>query len=66
MDSFNELTPQLDDKTDPKSVFAEAKMFIQEAHKKNLRVIIDMPSCGSYDLSLEKPELFLKDKQGKP
>ncbi len=65
MDSFNELNPQLDDKTDPKSVFAEAKMFIQEAHKKNLRVIIDMPSCGSYDLSLEKPELFLKDKQGK-
>ncbi len=65
MDSFNELNPQLDDKTDSKSVFAEAKMFIQAAHKKNLRVIIDMPSCGSYDLSLEKPELFLKDKQGK-
>ena len=64
MDSFNELNPQLDDKNDPKSVFAEAKSFIQEAHKKNLRVILDMPSCGSYDMSLEKPELFIKDKRG--
>jgi len=64
MDSFNELNPQLDDKKDPKSVFAEAKSFIQEAHKKKLRIILDMPSCGSYDMSLEKPELFITDKHG--
>ncbi len=64
MDSFNEINPQLDDKNDSKSVFAEAKSFIQAAHKKNLRVILDMPSCGSYDMSLEKPELFIKDKHG--
>ncbi len=64
MDSFNELNPQLDDVSDPRSVFEEAKDFIKEAHKKNLRVILDMPSCGSYDLSLEKPELFVKDKKG--
>ncbi len=64
MDSFNELNPQLDDKADAKSVFAEAKSFIQAAHKKKLRVILDMPSCGSYDMSLEKPELFIKDKKG--
>ena len=64
MDSFNELNPQLDDKNDSKSVFAEAKSFIQAAHKKKLRVIIDMPSCGSYDMSLEKPDLFIKDKHG--
>ena len=64
MDSFNEINPQLDDKNDTKSVFAEAKSFIQAAHKKNLRVILDMPSCGSYDMSLEKPELFIKDKKG--
>ena len=30
-----------------------------------LRVIIDMPSCGSYDMSLEKPDLFIKDKHGR-
>ncbi len=64
MDSFNEINPQLDDKNDPKSVFAEAKSFIQAAHNRKLRVILDMPSCGSYDMSLEKPELFLKDKHG--
>ena len=64
MDSFNELNPQLDDVNDPRSVFEEAKDFIKEAHRKNLRVILDMPSCGSYDMSLEKPELFVKDKKG--
>lgn len=65
MDSFNTINTQLDDKKDPRDVFNEAKAFIREAHNKNLRVIIDMPSCGSYDLSLEKPSLFLTDKQGK-
>ncbi len=64
MDSFNEISPQLDDKNDSRAVFAEAKSFIQEAHKKRLSVILDMPSCGSYDMSLEKPELFIKDKRG--
>ncbi len=64
MDSFNEINPQLDDKNDPREVFAEARDFIQAAHNKRLRVILDMPSCGSYDMSLEKPELFIKDKHG--
>jgi len=65
MDSFNEINPQLDDKKNTQNVFAEAKSFVEAAHDKNLRVIIDMPSCGSYDMSLEKPELFIKDKEGK-
>ena len=31
-----------------------------------MRVIIDLPSCGSYDLYMQRPELFVKDKSGQP
>lgn len=64
MDSFDTISPFLDDKNDPRSVDEEAKFFVQKAHKLGFRVIADMPSCGSYDLSLERPDLFLKDKNG--
>ena len=62
LDSFDRLNPQLDDKNNPLSVEQEVKMFIDEAHKLGFRVIVDIPSCGSYDMSLEKPDLFIKDK----
>ena len=64
MDSFDALSPLLHDKTDERNVFEQAKFFVSEAHKKGLRVILDMPSCGSYDMSLEKPDLFLRNKNG--
>mgnify|MGYP003297577325 CR=1 FL=1 len=28
-----------------------------------IKVIIDLPSCGAYDLFLSNPELFIKDKK---
>ena len=62
LDSFDKINPQLDDKTNPASVEQEAKMFVDEAHRLGLRVIVDIPSCGSYDMSLERPDLFIKDK----
>lgn len=64
LDSFDRLNPQLDDTNNPLSVEEEAKMFIDEAHRLGLRVIVDIPSCGSYDMSLERPDLFIKDKDG--
>ncbi len=65
MDSFDALNPQLLDKTDlVPDIKTQAKNFIKEAHKNGLHVIVDLPSCGSYDMSLEKPDLFLKDKDG--
>lgn len=64
LDSFDKLNPQLDDRNNPASVEQEAKMFIDEAHRLGLRVIVDIPSCGSYDMSLERPDLFIKDKDG--
>ena len=66
MDSFDTINPQLFDETDfEKDIKNQARKFIDEAHKLKMAVIIDLPSCGSYDLSLERPELFFKDKQGK-
>lgn len=63
MDSFNTIDPNLLDETDfTPSVKGQAKKFTDEAHKLQMHVIVDLPSCGSYDMSLEKPELFLKDK----
>lgn len=64
MDSFDTISPLLDDRTDERGVFEEAKFFVSEAHKKGLRVILDMPSCGSYDMSLERPDLFVRNKNG--
>lgn len=62
--SFNSLNPQLGSKDTALSLKSQAIKFIDEAHKRNLRVIIDLPSCGSYDLYMQRPELFLKDKTG--
>lgn len=62
LDSFDELSPDLDDKKNPMTVEQEATLFIKKAHRLGLRVIVDIPSCGSYDMSLAYPDLFLKQK----
>ncbi len=64
--SFDSLNPQLESKQSALSLEEQAKKFIAEAHKRNIRVIIDLPSCGSYDLYMQRPELFVKDKSGQP
>ncbi len=64
--SFNSLNPQLESKNSALSIDDQARKFIDEAHKRNIRVIIDLPSCGSYDLYMQRPELFVKDKSSQP
>ena len=61
--NFDSINPQLVDKTSPLSPIEQAKLFIEECHKRNIKVIIDLPSCGAYDLFLTNPELFIKDKK---
>lgn len=65
MDSFDTIDNRLDDENNEKSVSDEAKEFVDEAHKLGLNVIIDLPSCASYDLSLKKPNWFEFDKEGR-
>ena len=58
---FEQINEQLIDKNSALSAKEQAKLFIEECHKRKIRVIIDLPSCGSYDLFLKRPELFIKD-----
>ena len=60
-ENFWSINPQLVDKNSNLSDIEQAKKFIDECHKRNIRVIIDLPSCGAYDLFLTHPELFIKD-----
>ena len=62
--SFNTLNPQLASDKTVLPIKSQAIKFVSEAHKRNIRVIIDLPSCGSYDLYMQRPELFLKDNNG--
>ncbi len=64
--SFNELNPQLKSDKTALSLEEQAVKFINEAHKRRIRVIIDLPACGAYDLYLKRPELFVKDASGQP
>ena len=64
--SFSELNPQLKSDKTALSLEEQAVKFINEAHKRNIRVMIDLPACGAYDLYLKRPELFVKDSSGQP
>ena len=63
INSFDTINPQLIDKTSPLTPIEQAKFFVEEAHKRGIKVVIDLPSCGAYDLFLTHPELFIKDKK---
>lgn len=58
---FTSINEQLVDKNSKLSPIEQAAYFIDECHKRGIKVIIDLPSCGSYDLFLKSPELFIKD-----
>ena len=64
--SFNSLNPQIVSTKLSASAKDQAKRFVKECHKRNIRVIVDLPSCGGYDLYIEHPEYFVKDENGSP
>ena len=64
--SFSEINPQLASKKTTLPVFNQAKLFIKECHDRDIRVIVDLPSCGAYDLYMNHPEYFINDKDGEP
>lgn len=64
--SFNEINPQFKSPNSTLSVCNEMKQFVEECHKRNIRVIVDLPCCGAYDLYLKNPELFKKDNNQNP
>lgn len=52
------IDPVLIDKNDPRSDIEQFRAFVDECHKRDIRVMVDMPSCASYNLYKEKPELM--------
>lgn len=60
---FDSINHQLVDLTSELTPMEQAKYFVDECHKRGIKVIIDLPSCGAYDLFLTNPELFIKDKK---
>lgn len=63
---FSSINPQLIDNKSKFSPLEQAKKFIEECHKRGIKVIIDLPACGAYDLYLTNPELFELSEDGKP
>ena len=58
------IDSNLIDPNDSRSDKEQFKAFVDECHKRGIKVMIDMPSCASYDMFLEKPELMAKERDG--
>ena len=44
----------------------DAKAFVQAAHQRGIKVMVDVPSCASTDLAEQHPELIKRDENGNP
>lgn len=64
MSDLTSLNPQLLDPQSELSPKEQAKYFVDECHKRDIKVIIDLPSCGAYDLFINRPDLFVLDNDG--
>ena len=64
--AFDSINLDLYDKNSDLTLNEQAKKFVDEAHNKGLRVILDIPACASYDLYLERPDLFVTAQSGEP
>ena len=53
------------DKNDPEVAFAQCKYFIDECHKRGIRVMLDLPSCASVDYAKKHPEMMAIGPDGK-
>ena len=60
------LDPMLIDKNDPRSDVEQFKAFVDACHDRDIKVMVDLPSCASYDLYNSKPELMAKERNGMP
>lgn len=63
-DDLLKIDPMLIDKNDPRSDMEQFKAFVDACHQRGIRVMIDMPSCASFDLYEAKPELMAHERNG--
>ena len=59
---FLQIDPELKDPKDPRSVDEQFKYFIDEAHKRGMKVMLDLPSCASLDLFEKHKELMALER----
>ena len=58
------IDPMIIDKNDPRTPDEQFKAFIDECHKRNIKVMLDLPSCASVDLFETEPELMAYGRNG--
>ena len=63
---FLKVDPAIVDPNDPRTPDEQFKYFTDECHKRGISVMLDLPSCASYDLFLARPELMAFEKDGTP
>ena len=59
-----EIDPMLADPSDPRSPKEQFKNFINECHKRDIKVMLDMPSCASTQMFEAHPEWMAIEKDG--
>ena len=64
MSDFVAINPQLVDPQSELSPKEQARLFITECHNRGIKVVVDLPSCGAFDLFINRPDLFVLDKDG--
>ncbi|MCQ2739439.1 MAG: alpha amylase C-terminal domain-containing protein [bacterium] len=58
------IDPMLIDENDSRTPDEQFRAFIIECHKRNIKVMIDLPSCASVDLFEAEPELMAFGRNG--
>ncbi len=66
LNGFDTINLQLAAKKSRLSAKEQARRFIDEAHRRKIRVIVDMPACAAYDFYLKNTTLFQTNKSGTP
>ena len=59
-----EIDPNLIDPNDPRTPKEQFKAFVDACHERGIRVLLDLPSCASYDMFEEKPEYMAMESDG--
>ena len=64
MSDPGQLHNELDDHRTRADVEAEARYFVQKAHEKGIKVMIDLPSCVAKEVESTHPDQLVRDKHG--
>ena len=58
------IDPMIIDQNDPRTPDEQFKAFIDECHKRNIKVMLDLQSCASVDMFEAEPELMAYGRNG--